>query len=79
MVNRAGCGQPEGYPWKRIDYVWVRGFRPVAMTRFGVRPPGEAGLSDHLGIVATIAEPASLQTASRGSLPGTGIAQADSR
>ncbi len=56
MVNRAGCGEPEGYPWKRIDYVWLRGFRPVAMTRFGMRPPGEAGLSDHLGIVATFAE-----------------------
>jgi exonuclease III len=53
MINRIGCGEPEGYPWKRIDYVWLRGFRPIAMTRFGMRPPGEAALSDHVGIVAT--------------------------
>jgi exonuclease III len=56
MVNREGCGQPEGYPWKRIDYVWLRHFRPVAMSRFGMRPPGEAGLSDHVGIVATFTD-----------------------
>jgi exonuclease III len=55
MVNRPGCGEPEGYPWKRIDYVWLRGFQPTAMTRFGMRPPGEAALSDHVGIVATFA------------------------
>ena len=24
MVNRSGCGEPEGYPWKRIDYVWLQ-------------------------------------------------------
>jgi exonuclease III len=57
MVNRPGCGEPEGYPWKRIDYVWLRGFQPIAMTRFGMRPPGEAGLSDHVGILATFAGP----------------------
>jgi endonuclease/exonuclease/phosphatase family metal-dependent hydrolase len=55
MVNRPGCGKPEGYPWKRIDYVWLRGFQPIAMTRFAMRPPGEAGLSDHVGIVAAFA------------------------
>ena len=59
MVNRRGCGQPEGYPWKRIDYVWLRHFRPVAMSRFGMALPGEAGLSDHVGIMTTIAEPPS--------------------
>ena len=55
MVNRRGCGSPEGYPWKRIDYVWVRGFRPVAMSRFAMRPAGEAAPSDHVGILAAIA------------------------
>jgi hypothetical protein len=55
MLNRRGCGSPEGYPWKRIDYVWVRGFRPAAMSRFGMSPAGEAALSDHVGILVTLA------------------------
>jgi endonuclease/exonuclease/phosphatase family metal-dependent hydrolase len=79
MVNRPGCGEPEGYPWKRIDYVWLRGFRPVAMARFGMRPPGEAGLSDHLGIVATFADATSPHTASRRSPTGIRFAQAEYR
>ena len=56
MVNRQGCGTPEGYPWKRIDYVWVRGFRPISMERFAMSPAGEAALSDHVGIVATLSD-----------------------
>jgi exonuclease III len=71
MVNRPRCGRPEGYPWKRIDYVWVRGFRPMAMTRFAMRPPGEAGLSDHVGILATFAEPTASPGASDPGRPGT--------
>jgi endonuclease/exonuclease/phosphatase family metal-dependent hydrolase len=59
MVNRQGCGTPEGYPWKRIDYVWVRGFRPIAMERFAMSPAGEASLSDHVGIVAALSVPSS--------------------
>ena len=51
MLNRAGCGSPEGYPWKRIDYAWSKGLTPTAMRRFGVVPPGHAAPSDHVGIV----------------------------
>ena len=53
MLNRAGCGTPEGAPWKRIDYAWVRGMTPIAIERFGMPAPGEAAPSDHVGIVAT--------------------------
>ena len=53
MLNRAGCGKPEGAPWKRIDYAWSKGLTPIAMERFGMPPPGEAAPSDHVGIVAT--------------------------
>jgi len=57
MVNRAGCGVPEGYVWKRIDYAWSRGFEPIHMTRFGMAPPGEGAPSDHYGIIAEYAQP----------------------
>jgi endonuclease/exonuclease/phosphatase family metal-dependent hydrolase len=79
MVNRAGCGRPEGYPWKRIDYVWVRGFRPLSMTRFGMRMPGEPALSDHLGVLATFAEQIAPQTTSRRTDPGIRFAQPEDR
>lgn len=52
MLNRAGCGTPEGAPWKRIDYVWSKGLTPVTIERFGIAPPGEGSPSDHAGIVA---------------------------
>lgn len=53
MLNRAGCGEPEGAPWKRIDYAWSKGLTPVAMERFGMPPrPGDPAPSDHVGIVA---------------------------
>lgn len=54
MLNRAGCGIPEGAPWKRIDYAWVKGLTPVGMERFGVPPPGEGAPSDHAGIVVAV-------------------------
>ena len=57
MINRAGCGAPEGYVWKRIDYGWSKGLTPVAMKRFGVVPAGEAAPSDHLGIIVEYALP----------------------
>jgi exonuclease III len=52
MVNRAGCGRPEGSTWKRIDYAWSRGVMPAGIEQFGVAPPGDAAASDHYGIVA---------------------------
>jgi hypothetical protein len=52
MTNRVGCGVPEGYAWKRIDYAWSSpGYIPVSMTRFGVVPAGEEAPSDHYGII----------------------------
>jgi exonuclease III len=52
MVNRRGCGVPEGYVWKRIDYAWSKRLTPVSVRRFGIVPAGEAAPSDHLGIIA---------------------------
>jgi len=51
MINRAGCGQPDGNTWKRIDYAWSR-VSPVGIEQCGVAPPGEPAPSDHYGIVA---------------------------
>jgi endonuclease/exonuclease/phosphatase family metal-dependent hydrolase len=63
MLNRAGRGTPVGYPYKRIDYVWVQGYHPDAMSRFGVTSPGDAGLSDHFGVLATISDLPPVKTA----------------
>jgi hypothetical protein len=57
MVNRQGCGSPEGYPWKRIDYAWSKDLPPISMERFGVVSPGEAAPSDHFGIVVEYGRP----------------------
>ena len=52
MWNRSGCGQPNGYLWKRIDHAWSKGLsRPVSMTRFGMVAPGACAPSDHAGII----------------------------
>ena len=54
MLNRAGCGTPQGASWKRIDYIWSRSsFAPVDVQRFGLVTPGDAAPSDHHGIIAT--------------------------
>lgn len=52
MLNRPGCGSPQGAPWKRIDYAWSKGLTPVGIERFGLPTPGDAAPSDHAGIVA---------------------------
>lgn len=53
MMNRRGCGVPEGNAWKRPDYVWAPSyFLPISITRFGIVTPGDAAPSDHLGLVA---------------------------
>ncbi|HVJ27013.1 MAG TPA: hypothetical protein VM493_05695 [Vicinamibacterales bacterium] len=52
MINRPGCGVPEGNVWKRPDYVWAPAyFLPVSITRFGMVTPGDAAPSDHLGLI----------------------------
>ena len=59
MTNRAGCGAPAGYAWKRIDYSWSSpGLEPLGMTRFAIPElAGDAAASDHFGIIATYALP----------------------
>lgn len=58
MVNRAGCGYPEGHAWKRIDYAWtLPSFQPLAIQRFAMLPDGDASVSDHYGIVVTLPNP----------------------
>lgn len=58
MTNRAGCGIPEGYAWKRPDYVWSPShFLPLSIARFGMAPPGDASPSDHYGLLATFPWP----------------------
>ena len=58
MANRAGCGYPEGYAWKRIDYAWtLPAFQPTHIERFAVTPAGDASPSDHYGIVVTLPNP----------------------
>ena len=58
MTNRSGCGIPEGYVWKRPDYVWSPShFLPLSIARFGVVPPGDASPSDHYGLLATFPWP----------------------
>ena len=58
MVNRAGCGSPEGYPFKRIDYAWTPAWYPaIAMQRFGMGTPGDAAPSDHFGVLVTVPYP----------------------
>jgi hypothetical protein len=58
MINRAGCGSPVGYAWKRIDYAWTpASFQPLDIRRFAVVTPGDASPSDHYGIVVTLPYP----------------------
>jgi exonuclease III len=53
MTNRSGCGVPQGYTWKRIDYAWSPGsFQPLDMQRWAIVTPGDGAPSDHYGIVA---------------------------
>ena len=52
MLNRRGCGVPEGYVWKRIDYAWSKKLTPVNIQRFGGVPPGDALPADS-GLPAT--------------------------
>lgn len=58
MANRSGCGYPQGYAWKRVDYVWtLPSLPPTDIRRFGMVSPGDASPSDHYGIVATFPNP----------------------
>jgi hypothetical protein len=52
MTNRAGCGNPVGYVYKRPDYTWSpAAYKPVSITRWGTVTPGEEAPSDHYGLI----------------------------
>jgi hypothetical protein len=55
MWNRAGCGNPIGNLWKRVDYGWSRHLTPRVMTRFGLVTAGHEAPSDHAGILVEYA------------------------
>jgi hypothetical protein len=57
MTNRAGCGNPIGYAFKRIDYSWSKNILPVSFQRFGMTPPGHGAPSDHYGIIIEYPHP----------------------
>jgi exonuclease III len=55
MYNRPGCGSPEGGLFKRIDYIYARGYTPTDVRLFAtIRPMEEDAPSDHAGIIATL-------------------------
>lgn len=57
MASRNGCGLPNGNLFKRIDYVYAKGLRPLSTTRIGRAAPGEDSPSDHVAVVAELALP----------------------
>ena len=58
MADRAGCGVPEGYTWKRIDYAWTpASYQPIDIERWAMTTPGDASPSDHYAIVVTLPYP----------------------
>ena len=57
MTNRAGCGNPIGSPYKRIDYSWSKNLLPLSFQRFGMVPPGHEAPSDHYGIIVEYPHP----------------------
>jgi hypothetical protein len=59
MASRPRCGQPAGNVFKRIDYVFTKGLDVLATSRFGLVTPGADAPSDHAGVTAEIAWPAS--------------------
>jgi hypothetical protein len=54
MATRAGCGTPSGNLFKRIDYVYSKGLRPLSTTRIGRAEPGGDAPSDHVVLIAEL-------------------------
>lgn len=52
MASRKGCGSPNGSFYKRIDYIYTKGLKATAITRFAQPPPGGDAPSDHAGLIA---------------------------
>lgn len=83
MLNRVKCGTPEGYVWKRPDYIWSPAhYTPLSIRRFGMVTPGDAAPSDHYGLIAefpwpgTSAAPVPPPPTSTPSVPGEVILHA---
>jgi len=55
MATRAGCGEPHGNLFKRIDYVYTIGnLKASSTTRIARAAPGADSPSDHVALVAEI-------------------------
>ena len=55
MASRAGCGEPSGNLFKRIDYVYTIGdLKAISTTRIARTTPGADGPSDHVVLVAEV-------------------------
>ncbi len=62
MTNRAGCGTPVGYTWKRPDYTWSpSNYKPVSIARWGTVTPGDEAPSDHYGLITEFPVPGPIQ------------------
>jgi hypothetical protein len=58
MASREGCGSPEGNLFKRIDYIYAKDVRVLSTKIFARVAPGTDSPSDHAGVVAELALPA---------------------
>jgi hypothetical protein len=55
MASRAGCGEPKGNLFKRIDYVYTIGnLKAISTTRIARAAPGADAPSDHVALVAEV-------------------------
>lgn len=62
MTNRAGCGNPVGYTWKRPDYTWSpSNYKPLSIKRWGTVTPGDEAPSDHFGLITEFPVPGQVQ------------------
>ncbi|HEY7169678.1 MAG TPA: endonuclease/exonuclease/phosphatase family protein [Vicinamibacterales bacterium] len=52
MTSRKGCGSPNGGLFKRIDYIYTKGLKATAISRFAQPAPGADAPSDHAGLIA---------------------------
>jgi endonuclease/exonuclease/phosphatase family metal-dependent hydrolase len=60
MASRAGCGEPSGNLFKRIDYVYTIGsLTAISATRIARAAPGADAPSDHVALVAELRLPSS--------------------
>ncbi len=51
MLNDAECGEPDGTPYKRIDYGWSYNLTLVSATMFGIPAFSMDSASDHAGLI----------------------------